>query len=614
MKYFLKANSMLFFKIILAIYTLYSLKYLFKLKHIESEFYMNVTFIFIIAAVYFLINYTLNILKNDIDKRLLIISIIMALYFAFTVIIGTYYEGATKGERYAEILNFTFNDFLVSLKYIPALWFLFLGLTLFLFIKIPKIYNNYIKQYESYTEIPKIFNNLYKIWFFIFVCWLPYFILFYPGFVFIDASWQIDQVYCGQFNTHHPVFTTLCMFFIPFYYKISNNGILTIALYVLLFQMIPLSFIYAYMIHKLNNIYNVNKMIVIFLILFVSIYPANPITSINIEKGVVFIIFFILFLMKIVELTENQKLLHNKKYIIQFILIGTVLCLTRNNVIYALFFAAFFMFIFAAKYRKSILLLFMGIFVFFLILNGVILKLTNASKGEFRESMSIPIQQIARVYKYHKDTLNDEDIKFIEKMMQKKEALNAYKPKISDDVKYYTDSNFFKTKEFIVGYTQLGLKYPGTYLNASLIMFSQFLYPFSNSFWHEGLSILTSNIASLNITSKDYLKHQNQKIKTYLSQNQFFVKKNKSMGLFVLVNQSFLFYIFLFTFIYFLYRRFYKYTFILLLPLGYTATLFLGPIIYFRYTYYLAALIPLLVMMLTNCNNTSESNNSKKMS
>ena len=355
MKEFFKLNYLLFIKIILTIYTLYSLKYLYWLKNIESEFYMNVTFIFIIAAVYLLINYTINVLKNGIDRRLLIISILMGLYFTFVSVLGAYYEGVSKGMEYAEVLNFTFNNLKISLKYIPALWFLFLGCIFFIYIQVPKMYNNYIKSYDNYTEMPKIFNKLYKIWLFIFICWLPYFILLYPGYMSPDASWQIEQVFSGQFNTHHPVFTTLYMFFIPIYYKISNNGILTIALYVLFFQMIPLSFIYAYMIKKLSNIYNTNKIIVIFLILFTALYPVNPITSILIEKGIIFIIFLILFMIKTIEIVENKELLKNKWYIIQLIIIGIILCLTRNNVVYGFILAIPFILFFAKGYRKYIL-------------------------------------------------------------------------------------------------------------------------------------------------------------------------------------------------------------------------------------------------------------------
>lgn len=180
MKIFFKANNLLILKIILTIYTLYSLKYFYRLKHIESEFYMNITFIFIIAAVYLLINYAVNLLKNGIDRRLLIISLIVGLYFAFAAVLGAYYEGAVKGERYAEVLDFTLNDFTNSMIYIPAIWFLFSSRIFFIYIQIPKMYNNYINQNSSYTEMPKMFNSIYKIWLFIFICWSLYFIFLYP--------------------------------------------------------------------------------------------------------------------------------------------------------------------------------------------------------------------------------------------------------------------------------------------------------------------------------------------------------------------------------------------------------------------------------------------------
>ena len=602
MKILYKEKFFLIFKIILTIYSLYSLKYLFKLKHIESEFYINLTFLFIIAAVYLLINYGINALKNRVDKRLLIISVIMGLYFAFTSVFGAYYEGAVKGERYAEVLDFTFNNFIISLKYIPALWFLFLSAVLFIFIQIPKLYNNYINRQENYTEMPKIFNRLYKIWLFIFICWLPYFILLYPGYVFWDAAWQIEQAVFNNFNAHHPILTTLYMYFIYFYYKISNNGLLSVAVYVVLFQMIPLSFIYAYMINKLNKIYNVNKMIVVLLILFAALYPANPLISIAVEKGILFLIFLILFIIKIIEMSENVSLLHSKKHIIFLIITGILLCLTRNNVIYGFILAIPILLFFAKGYRKYILISFAGIFIGYILLNTALIKVTHAEKGAFRESMSMPLQQIARVYKYHKDELNKDEIIFVSKAVYNK-ALNNYVPRWADEVKVGADSKFLKTKEFITGYIKLGLKYPETYLNSILIMTSSLWNPFENTFYMEGLPIIMRDLNNLNIKYNDYFKHKNKIFNDYLFKTQLRVNKNNSMALFVLFNQSFLFYIFIFAFIYFALYRLNKYNFIILILLCYAATFLLGPIINFRYTYFFAALIPMLIMMLTNNDN-----------
>ena len=600
MKILYKEKFFLIFKIILTIYSLYSLKYLFKLKHIESEFYINVTFLLVIAAVYMLINYGIDALKNGIDKRLLIISIIMGLYFAFTSVFGAYYEGASKGERYAEVLDFTLNQFIISLKYIPALWFLFFSAVLFIFIQIPKFYNNYISRCENYTEMPKIFNRFYKIWLFIFICWLPYFILLYPGYVFWDAKWQIEQLFSGRFNSHHPLFTTLYMYFIPLYYKLSNNGILTIALYVLFFQMIPLSFIYAYMIKKLSNIYNTNKIIVIFLILFTALYPVNPITSILIEKGIIFIIFLILFMIKTIEIVENKELLKNKWYIIQLIIIGIILCLTRNNIIYGFVLIMPFMLFFAKGYRKYILISFAGIFIGYVLLNTALIKVTHAEKGAFRESMSMPIQQLSRVYKYHKEELSKDEMIFIEKMVTDTNALNSYVPKSSDLVKFRANSDFFKTKEFVTGYIKLGLKYPGSYLNSFLIMSSSVYYPFENSFWQEGIHFGLHNMNEINTTREDFYKYKQKSIHDFIIKTQLNIKDNNSLMMFIMVNQSFLVYCFLFTFIYFLYIKSYRYNFILLILLGYTATIFLGPVMYFRYFYFLVAFLPVMIFMLTS--------------
>ena len=76
-----------------------------------------------------------------------------------------------------------------------------------------------------------------------------------------------------------------------------------------------------------------------------------------------------------------------------------------------------------------------------------------------------------------------------------------------------------------------------------------------------------------------------------------------SMFVFISLNQSIFFYVLVISFIYFIYTKSYKNAFILLMPLGYTATLLFGPIIYLRYTYYLILIFPVIVVMLMNIKN-----------
>lgn len=90
MKILYKENLLLILKILLTIYSLYSLKYLFKLKHIESEFYMNVTFLLVTAAVYMLINYGINIKERNRQKIIDNINnngFVFCVYFCFWCIL-----------------------------------------------------------------------------------------------------------------------------------------------------------------------------------------------------------------------------------------------------------------------------------------------------------------------------------------------------------------------------------------------------------------------------------------------------------------------------------------------------------------------------------------------
>ena len=604
MKEFLKDTYLLLVKIILTIYILYALKFLYRLKNIESEFYMNITFIFLIIIIYLLVHYTLDILKDKMDKRLVVISLTMGLYFAFILLVGTYYEGVAIGPYYKSIADFTFEQINKSKLYIPALWFMSFCFIFLLYVKIPEIYNKYINKYSYNVEMPKIFNNLYKIWFFIFICWLPYFILLYPGYINWDAEWQIKQLFSGNFHTHHPLITTFYMYFIKLYYIISDNAILSVGLFVILFQMIPLSFINAYMITKLDKIYNINKPVMLFIILFIALYPSYPLNSIILEKGVLFLIFFILFILKIIEIVENKKML-NKKNIILLIIFGALLCLTKKNAIYSLFLMFPLILLFAKEFRLKILIIYAGIFIVYTSLSMFFLEITHANKGEFKSAMAIPVQQLTRVYKYHQETLSVNEKDFIEQMFIKEFRNNfsdGYAPKDLLNLLHKTNSQYFKSTYFIRGYINLGLKYPGTYMNAFLMKNSPLLYSFSNNFFRQGMDITTFDYYSPMLKNKknDIIKHKNKLLHDYMITTQWRVDKNNSMLMFVLMNPSFIFYFFVLSFVYFLYKKQYQYNFILLFPLGYTITIMLGPVIYMRYILYLVFLIPIIVIMLTS--------------
>ena len=602
MKEFFRLNYLLFIKILLTIYTLYSLKYLYWLKNIESEFYMNITFLFIVVVVYLLINYTINFLKKGIDKSLLITSIIFGLFLTFMLILSYYYAGTAVGKDFwgpesGQYPDFSLNAFIHSLSHIPSLWFMCFGFILFIYDRIPYYFN---KKFTNNVILPKKYNSLYKIWLFIFICWLPYFILLYPGWIVHDASYQLNQVTAGAFNNHHPILSALPHYFTVMIYKFTNNGLLSLGLYALIFQMIPLSFAFAYMLYKLYNLFNINTFVYILLILYCALFPIHPLWSIIIAKDMLFYILLILFLTETLILLYNPSLLRNKFFIIKYLLITIILCLLRHNMIYALLLVLPIIILLSKNYRKKVFLIFMLIFILYSGSNEFLSFVTHAGKGDKKEMLSLPMQQLARVYKYQYDNLTNENKKYIESAINEK-YLKTYQSHISDPVKDGFQTKFFLQKENILKYFEIGFTYPNTYLNSVLLMSSPLWNLFSKITWNGYPFLWLVDVPSLNLKSDDISKMKNKQFDKDVGNIPNDI--HSSFFTFYFYNQSFYFYVFLFTFFYFIYKKEYKNIIFLLIPLGYTVTILLGPIVYARYTYYLMILFPMLIMMLTNQNN-----------
>lgn len=154
-----------------------------------------------------------------------------------------------------------------------------------------------------------------------------------------------------------------------------------------------------------------------------------------------------------------------------------VMILFRNNAIYAVvLFLAILILISVARRKADTLkknILFCT-YVFIAIVGSLIaLQLLainfNAGKGNSREMFSVPVQQIARVYFYHKDKLTDEE-KSQMFLVIPEERITNYRPDLADPVKGgfqsgYVSENFL---DFLELYLKLGLKYPKDYLTAFL--------------------------------------------------------------------------------------------------------------------------------------------------
>ena len=347
--------------------------------------------------------------------------------------------------------------------------------------------NRGIKEEKSWFVFPAAFAVFL-------LSYLPCFLAFYPGIAAYDSYIQIHQIFENSFNDHHPLFHTLmikaALLVGEKMFQSLNAGI---ALYVIV-QCILLAAVFAYGIYLLHKkgmkTYSFAAMI------FIAIYPFNAFMAISVTKDIPFSAFFLLNVLLLIRIITKGNL---KKKIPAAVLlfVSTIMCvLFRNNgkfaiipLLFALLVSVIAITVFVGNRKEEkkdlveikknmtavICIVSIGVFAGLISLS-IASKALSAQQGDKREMLSVPIQQIARTYVYHKDELDEESKALINEFILY-DGADDYNPSISDPVKSKTNTwvAVNKKKEFVKTYLKLFKIFPGDYINAFLALNAGFI-------------------------------------------------------------------------------------------------------------------------------------------
>ncbi len=323
--------------------------------------------------------------------------------------------------------------------------------------------------------------------------WLIYMIAFYPIILSPDPSFQIKQFFNVPtkyadyvirpvenvyMTNHHPVLHTLLLGnFIKLgrFFGSDNLGLFMYSV----FQTIILSSALASTIKflKKNNVSLKARIIVLFIYLFVPMFPLYAMSGVKDTIYTALIIYYVMFMFDFVKNKKEEKLsIKNMIIIIVNLLLITMF---RNNGIYVIV-LSFPLLIFLSKknvFRTlSIFILTIGMYGCY---SKVILPSFGIADGSIREALSIPFQQTARYVKEHGNELSNDDVKVIDKILGYEDLSVRYKPRISDPVK--NGYNKYATKDDLKQYFMVwfdGLKkHPDTYIQSTLNNVYGYFYP-----------------------------------------------------------------------------------------------------------------------------------------
>lgn len=323
-----------------------------------------------------------------------------------------------------------------------------------------------------------------KIFLFIFLLWIAYLIPYLPGNIAGDGNFQLTQFFgYASMTNHHPFLTTM---FEGGLVKIGNelvNANFGLFLYVIV-QMIICCLIYSYCISFFSNL-GLSKKITISLIILVGILPFWSLVSETLHKDGMFIAFFTLFVVLLIDkiLRLRDKVKNFSTINLAMLIISALLvCFWRNDGIYIVFPSIFcLIFIDNRKYWKEfsvVLLIVLGIYVGF---NKIILPSLNVAPTEKREALSLPVQQTARYIKNYPNDISETDRKVLNSSFNNYKKLGkVYNPVDADATKFRLKDKF-NVIEYLHTWLHMGLRHPLTYIKATYAGSSDYYTPWIKS-------------------------------------------------------------------------------------------------------------------------------------
>ena len=322
------------------------------------------------------------------------------------------------------------------------------------------------------------YNRLFVLWALCFLCFIPAFLAYYPGIFAYDVPTQIAPLAKWRISADHPMLHTSIVAAFLVLGKLISSYTLGLALFSV-FQMLLLSFALARAADFLFRLQCDAGALL--LVIFYALSPVNAIFSVNAVKDVLYSILFLLAVTSAAELLFfTDAFLKSKRKMIFFGLTIAAAALMKANgeAVMLTLCAALILFFKKPVVRKKVLSLAVSSLALFFCVQFFFCAIVDMLPRTKTETMSVPLQQVFRVVKFHYDELSEEEIHTLTEFLPEQYLLN-YTPRLADDIKnqLYPGAYEAHKKDFWRLWLSLGERYPDEYTEAFLSLNLGCWYP-----------------------------------------------------------------------------------------------------------------------------------------
>lgn len=307
----------------------------------------------------------------------------------------------------------------------------------------------------------------------------------FPGFYNYDGATQLVQVMYKEvpYNTHHPLLHTLIEGgIITLGYRIYSMDLsLGIFLYCL-FQMCVCAVSFSYSVRFVYR-YTCKRFWVALAVVFYSVCPPVVMFAMSTTKDTLCYAALLPAALKLYDIYRADMVngtITRKDWVITAVLL-VLSCLMRNNIVYAIAALAVFSVVFYKRNPQGECFLYISVVVLYFIINNGLIIALDAGKGSVAEALSVPCQQIARLYVEEGEEVFDSEEQELLYAAIEPEVLLTYDPVISDPIKYAFGKHWDAIRgnrwEYVALWMRKGLQYPQIYWDSFLDNTYQAWYP-----------------------------------------------------------------------------------------------------------------------------------------
>lgn len=346
---------------------------------------------------------------------------------------------------------------------------------------------------------------------FMLLCWLPVLLAVYPGFFVYDAQEEWLQVASRNFTTHHPLVHVLMLGgIVCAVHKVTDSYNLGIACYMIV-QMLIVSGCFTYLLVFMRK-RKVAKGVRIVSLLYFALFPVIVMFTLCSAKDTIFTAALLMLLLALIDLgSDSERFFASRCQMTFFVLSALAMMLFRKNGVYAFAVMALILLFYVNQkfygrktmhdahgkaendhtarismvrdvvqrpYLRRMALLLIVIFASYFLINSVLTMALHAKNEENQEILTVPIQQLARTYKFSPEAFDPEDVATLHEVLPE-EALVLYNPKLSDPVKVHFQNSVYAAdkSKYAKLWLKIGLRKPLSYINAWLMNSYGFWYP-----------------------------------------------------------------------------------------------------------------------------------------